>query len=128
MQYILIISHYFLFFKRVNVLIIFLLTSSLIFLPVYIGIIISDVMMDNGDGFELYKNVFQQKRFKHIPFIFLTAKTEDKLQGLFLGAIDYIFKPFLIAELIEKIESILNNLSEQRSAIIDIIHQSIVSK
>jgi signal transduction histidine kinase/DNA-binding NarL/FixJ family response regulator len=94
----------------------------------HLDLIVSDVMMDNGDGFELYKYVSDQKRFKHIPFIFLTAKTEDKIQGLSMGAIDYILKPFLIGELIHKIESVLNNLSEQRRAIIDAIHQSIVSK
>jgi signal transduction histidine kinase/DNA-binding NarL/FixJ family response regulator len=94
----------------------------------HLDLIVSDVMMDNGNGFELYKYVAQQKRFRHIPFIFLTAKTEDKIQGLSMGAIDYILKPFLIGELIHKIESVLNNLSEQRRAIIDTIHQSIVSK
>jgi signal transduction histidine kinase/DNA-binding NarL/FixJ family response regulator len=94
----------------------------------HLDLIISDVMMDNGDGFELYNYVSEQKRFRHIPFIFLTAKTEDKLQGLAMGAIDYILKPFLIKELTHKIESVLNNLSEQRRAIIDTIHQSIVSK
>ncbi len=93
----------------------------------HLDIILSDVMMDNGDGFELYKNVSQQKRFKHIPFIFLTAKTEDKIDGLSLGAIDYILKPFLIGELIYKIDAVLNNLSEQRRAIIDVFHHSIVS-
>jgi signal transduction histidine kinase/DNA-binding NarL/FixJ family response regulator len=94
----------------------------------HLDLIVSDVMMDNGDGFGLYKYVSEQKRFKHIPFIFLTAKTEDKIQGLSMGAIDYILKPFLIGELIHKIESVLNNLSAQRRAIIDTIHQSIVSK
>jgi signal transduction histidine kinase/DNA-binding NarL/FixJ family response regulator len=94
----------------------------------HLDLIISDVMMDNGGGFELYKYVSEQKRFKHIPFIFLTAKTEDKLRGLSMGAIDYILKPFLIKELTHKIESVLNNLSEQRRAIIDTIHKSIVGR
>jgi signal transduction histidine kinase/DNA-binding NarL/FixJ family response regulator len=94
----------------------------------HLDLIVSDVMMDNGGGFELYKYVSEQKRFRHIPFIFLTAKKEDKLQGLAMGAIDYILKPFLIKEVIHKIESVLNNLSEQRKAIIDTIHQSIVSR
>jgi signal transduction histidine kinase/DNA-binding NarL/FixJ family response regulator len=94
----------------------------------HLDLIISDVMMDDGDGFKLYNYVSEQKRFRHIPFIFLTAKTEDKIQGLAMGAIDYILKPFLIKELIHKVVSVLNNLSEQRRAIIDTIHQSIVSK
>ncbi len=92
----------------------------------HLNLIISDVMMNNGDGFEFYKKVVQQKKFRHIPFIFVTAKKDEKIQGLSLGAIDYIFKPFLIAELIQKIESVLNNLSEQRRAIIDSFHNSII--
>lgn len=91
-----------------------------------LNLIISDVMMNNGDGFEFYKKVAQQKKFRHIPFIFVTAKKDEKIQGLSLGAIDYIFKPFLIEELIQKIESVLNNLSEQRRALIDSFHRSII--
>lgn len=94
----------------------------------YLDLIISDVMMDNGDGFELFKKVSTQKRFKHIPFIFLTAKTEDKCKGLELGAIDYISKPFLIEELIYKIEAVLNNISQQIHAFSNTIHQSIISQ
>lgn len=85
-----------------------------------LDLIVSDVMMDNGDGFDFYNGISTQKRLRHIPFIFLTAKTnvEDKLRGLSLGAIDYISKPFLIVELTNKIDSVLNNLSEQREALI----------
>lgn len=91
-----------------------------------LNLIISDVMMDNGDGFELHDLIYQQKRFKHIPFIFLTAKTEDKKKGLELGAIDYIHKPFSIDELIYKIDSILNNISEQINTFSNILHQSAI--
>jgi signal transduction histidine kinase/DNA-binding NarL/FixJ family response regulator len=94
----------------------------------HLDLIISDVMMDNGNGFEFYKNVSQQKRFRHIPFIFLTAKTEDKLKGLELGAVDYIYKPFKIDELIGKVDSILKNISEHISAFSNTIHQSIVGR
>ena len=96
-----------------------------------LDLIVSDVMMDNGDGFDFYKGVSEQKRLGHIPFIFLTAKTnmEDKMRGIKLGAIDYISKPFLFNELTGKIDSILNNLSEQREALIHhsfktLLHQS----
>jgi signal transduction histidine kinase/DNA-binding NarL/FixJ family response regulator len=93
-----------------------------------LDLIISDVMMDNGDGFELFGNVTKQKRFKHIPFIFLTAKTEDKIKGLSLGAIDYIPKPFLMDELIHKIDSFLSNLTEQRNALTDSFRYSSLRK
>ncbi len=72
-------------------------------------LIISDVLMDQMDGFEFYENLLKDARYKKIPFIFLTAKTskKDKLDGLKKGAVDYIYKPFVIEELIAKIRSIL---------------------
>ena len=90
-----------------------------------LDLIISDVMMDDGDGFDFYSGISAQKRFSHIPFIFLTAKTnmEDKMRGLSLGAIDYISKPFHLNELTSKIDSVLNNLSEQREALIHNTHR-----
>ncbi|MDB5256862.1 MAG: hypothetical protein JWM14_1557, partial [Chitinophagaceae bacterium] len=86
----------------------------------YIDLIISDVMMDKGDGIEFYKIVSANKKYNHIPFIFLTAKStvKDKVEGLSLGAIDYIAKPFLLHELSAKIEAILKNHQKQREALI----------
>lgn len=94
-----------------------------------LDLLVSDVMMDQGNGFELYKNISSQGKFNHIPVIFLTAKTtmEDKLEGLAMGAIDYIFKPFLISELTNKIDSVLNNLSQQRKAIINQAYNSLIN-
>lgn len=85
-----------------------------------LDLIVSDVMMDDGNGIDFYNGVAAQKRLSHIPFIFLTAKTNvsDKIHGLSLGAIDYISKPFHLDELTNKIDSVLNNLTVQREAII----------
>jgi DNA-binding NarL/FixJ family response regulator len=93
-----------------------------------LDLIVSDVMMDEVNGFELYQRVAEQKRLAHIPFIFLTAKVtaEDKLHGLALGAIDYIPKPFLMAELINKIDAVLNNLEQQRMALINNTHKTLL--
>jgi two-component system response regulator VicR len=68
---------------------------------------ILDVMLPEMDGFELAENIRRQNA--HIPILFLTAKSlkEDKIQGLRLGADDYITKPFSIEELILKIEIFL---------------------
>lgn len=93
-----------------------------------LDLILSDVMMDNGDGFYLYHYLSQSKAFNHIPFIFLTAKNEadSRMKGLSLGAIDYISKPFAIDELNKKVRSVLNNLSNQRNAIVTQAYNSIV--
>lgn len=72
-------------------------------------IIISDIMMEYMDGYQFFEVLLKDKNFKDIPFIFLTAKDsrDEKLKGLKKGAIDYISKPFLIDELIAKIDSII---------------------
>jgi len=93
-----------------------------------VDLIVSDVMMDNGTGMELCKGLSLEGKFNHIPFIFITAQAtmKDKMEGLALGAIDYIFKPFLIGELTAKIDAVLNNLSHQRKAIITLAYNSLL--
>ena len=70
-------------------------------------ICVIDVMLPKMDGFTLAKNI--RSINDSIPIIFLTAKTmkEDKIEGLKLGADDYITKPFSIEELVLKIEIFL---------------------
>jgi signal transduction histidine kinase/DNA-binding NarL/FixJ family response regulator len=90
-------------------------------LPAIPDLIISDVMMDRLDGFTFAKIISQDAAYNHIPFIFLSAKAtrQDKLQGLKLGAIDFIQKPFSIHELMQKVESILETVNRQKRAILN---------
>jgi len=85
-------------------------------------LILSDVMMDKMDGYEFVKILLNQDRYKHIPIIFLTAKTGsmDKLRGLKLGAIDFISKPFSFEELNQKIETVLSSISKQQIALLNL--------
>jgi signal transduction histidine kinase/DNA-binding response OmpR family regulator len=84
-------------------------------------LIVTDVMMDEMDGFAFVKSIREQKRFQHIPIIFITAISEqqEKLKGLRLGAVDFVSKPFSIDELKLKIESILGLHEQQRMALME---------
>jgi two-component system sensor histidine kinase ChiS len=73
-------------------------------------LIITDIMMDDMDGFELAGLISKNSNFNHVPIIFLSAKNteKDKLFGMSLGAVDYVEKPFSYNVLLSKIESILS--------------------
>ncbi len=64
-------------------------------------VIVLDIMLPDIDGYEVCKKLRTNLRTSHIPIIFLTQKDErsDRIQGLELGADDYITKPFDIEEL-----------------------------
>ncbi len=68
-------------------------------------LILLDIMLPKSDGYELMEYI----RPLGIPVIFLTAKsrTADIVKGLKLGAEDYITKPFEIAELLARVETVL---------------------
>jgi DNA-binding NarL/FixJ family response regulator len=79
--------------------------------------IVSDIMMDDIDGFALFERVSADEALNCIPFIFLTAKTtpSDKVKGLKGGAVDFIYKPFLMEELRLKLHSLINIQTRQRN-------------
>lgn len=73
-------------------------------------LVILDVMMPDLGGFDVAKRIRQTERAgARMPIIFLTAKdtTADKVEGLRLGADDYVTKPFSIEELIERVKAVL---------------------
>lgn len=72
-------------------------------------LILLDVMLPDGNGFELYQNMQENGVLREIPVVFLSARDEDtaRLRGLGLGADDYITKPFLPEELLLRIKAVL---------------------
>jgi DNA-binding response OmpR family regulator len=73
---------------------------------------ILDVMLPKKDGFSLAKEI--RALNKQIPIIFLTAKSlkEDTLEGLRIGADDYITKPFSMEELLLRMKAILRRTGQ----------------
>lgn len=83
-----------------------------------IDLIILDVSLPDGNGFELYEN---QIKPRNIPTIFLTAKDEedDIVKGLELGAEDYMTKPFSTRELIARINKIMLKDKKNKNVIVE---------
>ncbi len=87
-------------------------------------LIVLDIMLPDIDGYEVCRTLRTNTRTSHIPVIFLTQKDErsDKLQGLELGADDYITKPFDIEELKLRVQNAImraerENLRDPRSGL-----------
>ena len=71
-------------------------------------LILLDVMMPGMDGFEVCRRLKEpDSPAKDVPVIFLTARTsaEDAVKGFKLGAVDYVTKPFNMAELSARVET-----------------------
>jgi diguanylate cyclase (GGDEF)-like protein len=79
-------------------------------------LLVLDIMLPDIDGYEVCRRLRSSTRTSHIPVIFLTQKDErsDKLQGLELGADDYITKPFDIEELKLRVQGAIRR-SERES-------------
>ena len=78
-------------------------------------LILLDIMLPKINGFELLEYI----KTYEIPTIFLTAKSDirDKVAGLRAGAEDYITKPFDIAELLARVETVLRRYNKAESII-----------
>ncbi|CAN5254954.1 two-component regulator propeller domain-containing protein [soil metagenome] len=98
-------------------------------------LIISDVMMPDGDGFSLLKEIRSNSETDFLPVILLTARAEveDKLKGLGIGANDYITKPFNMREINVRIQNLFdqqkrlkNHFVNGRSRNVSSIHHDTV--
>lgn len=78
-------------------------------------LIVLDIMLPDLDGYEVCRILRTTTRTSHIPIIFLTQKDErsDKLQGLELGADDYITKPFDIEELKLRVQNAISRAERE---------------
>lgn len=82
----------------------------------HIDLVLLDVMMPAPDGHEVCRQLRAAPQTRHLPIIFLTAKTdtEDVVQGFELGANDYVTKPFRPAELLARVRTHLLLRAQQQ--------------
>lgn len=81
-------------------------------------LILLDVMMPNMDGWDTLKAIRKNKKIKYIPVIMITAVSEEQkvVSGLRIGADDYIVKPFILPNLLARIEAVLRRCQWQKEA------------
>jgi len=93
------------------------------------NLIMLDIEMPDMDGYEAMRALKANKRFEGIPVIFVTARVDEgsELEGLSLGAIDYVYKPFSAPLLLKRIENHLllaaqrNELASYRDNLEEIV-------
>ncbi len=79
-----------------------------------LNLIMLDIRLPDINGYEVCRQLRLQRRTQDVPIIFLTEKRDrvDKLQGLELGVVDYITKPFDIQELRLRVRNAINRAKQ----------------
>ncbi|MBC8069802.1 MAG: response regulator transcription factor, partial [Deltaproteobacteria bacterium] len=81
------------------------------------ALVLLDLMLPGGDGFEVLKELRRTR--PELPVIIITARGReaDRVQGLRLGADDYVVKPFSVRELLARVEAVLRRSPERPSEV-----------
>jgi DNA-binding response OmpR family regulator len=81
-------------------------------------VIVLDIMLPGRDGLSILRQL--RERHNTVPIIVLTARSEldERLEGLNLGADDYITKPFFMEELIVRVQAILRRVSGEKLSLL----------
>ena len=90
-------------------------------------IVLLDVMMPNMNGWDTLKAIRKNEKTKHLPVIMLTAVNEDQkmVTGLKIGADDYIVKPFVLPNLLARMEAVLRRSIRQKEISQDVIQTQV---
>ncbi len=90
-------------------------------------IVLLDVMMPNMNGWDTLKAIRKNEKTKHLPVIMLTAVNEDQkmVTGLKIGADDYIVKPFVLPNLLARMEAVLRRSVRQKEISQDVIQSQV---
>jgi two-component system phosphate regulon response regulator PhoB len=83
------------------------------------SLILLDLMLPDGSGLDLCREIKSDKEKSSTPIIILTAKDDevDKVVGFELGADDYVTKPFSVRELILRIKAVLKRGAEKKETL-----------
>ncbi|TVQ67383.1 MAG: DNA-binding response regulator [Balneolaceae bacterium] len=78
------------------------------------SLVLLDIMMPEVDGIEVCRRMRKDKELKLIPIIFLTARSDEKteIEGLDIGADDFITKPISTSKLISRINAVMRRYDE----------------
>ena len=84
-------------------------------------------MMPNMNGWDTLKAIRKNEKTKHLPVIMLTAVNEDQkmVTGLKIGADDYIVKPFVLPNLLARMEAVLRRSIRQKEISQDVIQSQV---
>ena len=85
-------------------------------------LILLDIMLPDGDGYEVVRRLRSDPQTKRIPVIMVTAKTGemDMVRGLDGGADDYIKKPFSIMELLSRVKALLRRVGDDAPKLMEV--------
>ena len=80
--------------------------------------LVLDLMLPDGDGLDLCREIRSDARTRHLPLLMLTARGEpmDRIVGLELGADDYLPKPFEPRELLARVKALLRRSQPQAAS------------
>ena len=80
-----------------------------------VNLIVLDIHLPDIDGYEICRHLRSQRQTRAVPIIFLTEKSDrvDRLQGLEMGVVDYITKPFDIDELLLRVRNAIIRATQQ---------------
>lgn len=84
-----------------------------------VDLIVSDIMMPEMDGFQLLERLKNNDRYRHIPMLMLTARSDirDKLRALHIGVDDYLTKPFEEEELLARVRNLVQRQKVRRDTV-----------
>lgn len=85
-------------------------------------LIVLDLMLPNINGFEILRRLKNNKNYEDIPVIILSAKSSeaDIVQGLDMGASDYITKPFGLLEFVSRINTNLRKVNMHKDKVLEV--------